>query len=320
MPTPFPLIGHEQPHEALLRDLDTGNVAHAYLFAGPAHVGKRTAAKWFAAELLSRGSGEDPLAVADRVARLLHPDLLVLDQLWMEDVSEDPDLLAKSTNVSQEHRRKAKAKTDTIGIDDVRAIQDRLIETGLGTYRCCIIRSVERMQDEAVNALLKILEEPPPGVVFILTTQVQNALLPTLVSRSRVVTFARLSQKSLAPLVKGLEDEEAAFLLRLSQGAPGVVQRLRHDPDSLRVEQAAFAAARSFWASASLSERLRLLAPLSKRDAEAERLLLHLSLALRELLPAESSALAPLSRLIDGWQTNTSGQLLAQRFALELSA
>ncbi len=319
MPIPFPLIGHEEPHQALLRDLETGNIAHAYLFAGPARVGKMTAAKWFASQLLARGSEDDPSAVGDRVNHLLHPDLLVLDQLWMEDVCEDPDVIAKSTNVSQEHRRKAKAKTDTISIDDVRAIHDRLIETGFGTYRCCIIRSMERMQDEAVNALLKILEEPPPGVVFILTTQVQNALLPTLVSRSRVVAFTRLSRKDLAPLVKGLDDEEAAFLLRLSQGAPGVVQRLRHDPDQLRIEQGAYAAARSFWSSTSLAERLRLLTPLNKRDADAERLLLHLSLAVRDLLPDAAQSLPALSNLLDGWQTNTSGQLLAQRFVLELT-
>ncbi len=316
-----PIIGHAEQLSALERDLETGNVGHAYLFSGPRHVGKMTTAKWFASKLLSLGTGEDVAQTAEKVARLLHPDLLVLDQLWMEDTNENFDVIAKFSNVPQDHRKKSKAKTDTISIDDVRAIQDRLVETGMGTYRCCIIRSMERMQDEAVNALLKILEEPPPGVVFLLTTQAQSSLLPTLISRTRVIPFSRLPLRELQPLVSGLDEEEAAFLIRLAQGAPGVVQELRQDPEAFRREQAAYAAARSFWDSRSLAERLKLLSPLNNRGADADRLLLHLSLALRETVKeVDPSSAESLGSLIEGLQTNVSGQLLAQRFALEVSS
>ncbi len=318
MSAPFSIIGHEEQRTSLQRDLDSGNVGHAYLFSGPRHVGKLTVAKWFALQLLSRDGGESD-HTAEQMQKLLHPDLLVLDQLWIEDLCEDADEIAKTTNVSQEHRRKAKAKTDTIGIDDVRLLQDRLIETGTGTYRCCLIRSVERMQTEAVNALLKILEEPPAGVVFLLTTESQASLLPTLVSRTRVLLFPRLSAKALQPLTQGMDDEDAHFLLRLAQGAPGVVTRFRTDHEAFRVEQTAYAAARSFWSSRSLSERLKILSPLSKRDRNADRLLLHLALALRDS-PYTAESVASLGRLTEGLQTNVSGQLLAQRFVYELSA
>lgn len=313
------IIGHKPQLESLRRDLETGNIGHAYLFAGPRHVGKMTIAKWFASQLLARDSANDLDVTTEQVKRLLHPDLLVLDQLWMEEVCEDADVIAKSSNVSQEHRRKAKAKSDTIGIDDVRALHDRLIETGIGTHRCCIIRSVERMQDEAVNALLKILEEPPPGVVFLLTTQAQSGLLPTLVSRARVFLFPRLPAKELQPLLSGVDAEEAAFLLKLAQGAPGIIQQFRHDPDALRVEQSTYADAHTFWRSTSLAERLRLLAPFTKGGANADRLLTHLAIALRDQFPSASpNAAIALDELIAGLQTNVSGQLLAQRFALQL--
>jgi DNA polymerase III subunit delta' len=177
--------------------------------------------------------------------------------------------------------------------------------------------SVERMQDEAVNALLKILEEPPPGVVFLLTTQCLDALLPTLVSRSRVLRFGPLADREMAPLLAGLEEEDRRFILRIARGAPGTAQRLASDPDALRVERAAFGAAAAFWAASSLDERLRLLAPLSERGEEADRFLLHLSLALREemprLPPERSDALLQLLR---GLETNASRPLLVQRFAM----
>ena len=83
---PSPLLGHKSQQHDLLLDVQTGNIAHAYLFTGPAHIGKFTVAKWFAEMLLlDQVSFEDQERVLHDVARLLHPDLLVLDQLWMEE-------------------------------------------------------------------------------------------------------------------------------------------------------------------------------------------------------------------------------------------
>src|SRR3989338_672886 len=167
------ILGHRPQLAALETDLAQGNVVHAYLFSGAPHLGKFTIAKHFGRQLLCDGrSGEECAAITDQIDRLLHPDFLVIDQLWIEDVCEDYSVIAQSSNVPQQHRAKdPPAKTDTISIDDIRAVQDRLHDVGSGRYRCCLIRSVERMQTTAVSALLKILEEPPEGVVFLLTTQ-----------------------------------------------------------------------------------------------------------------------------------------------------
>jgi len=313
------IIGHAAQREALLRDVKTKNVAHAYLFEGPKSIGKFTVAKWFAEILLSvdARTPEEEKRVHEQTKRLIHPDFLVVDQLWIEDACEDLDLIARYSNISQHHRSKAHARTDTIGIDDIRMVQERLQEVGNGTYRCCLIRSMERMQDEAVNALLKILEEPPPGVVFLLTTQMMHSLLPTLLSRTRVLPFKRLSPSELRPLLAGIDADDARFILHLAQGAPGRLRRLMADPALLRSEQTVRAQAGSFWQSRSLAERLKLLVPLHERNQDADRFLLHLCLTLREEIERHHpSAGIALEELIQGLESNASRQLLVQRFAM----
>ena len=321
MPSTPPILGHRPQLTALGQDLAQDNVSHAYIFSGAPHLGKFTMAKRFGRELLRDGRGkEECMALDEQLARLLHPDFLVIDQLWIEDVCEDFAVIAKSSNVPQQHRAKnSPAKTDTISIDDIRAVQERLHEVGTGRYRCCIIRSVERMQTTAISSLLKILEEPPEGVVFILTTQSLSSLLPTLVSRARVLHFMRLTDSELEPLLVDCSDDERQFLLRVAQGAPGVVKRLRDNPDLLRAERQVYSSAITFWHSRSNVERLQLLSPLHERSADAEKFLLHLSLAFREerdeLQPASVKHLMELGRNLE---TNVNRQLVTQEFVLAL--
>ncbi len=317
-----PIVGHRLALAELKRDRETDHVAHAYLFAGPVGIGKFTVAKRFAEELLAEGLEGDARAEAIRqVRRLLHADLHVLDWLWMDGTQDDLDEIAKHSNVPQEHRRKAKAKTDTISIDDVRALQERLHEVGNGRYKCCLIRSVERMQAEAVNALLKLLEEPPEGVVFLLTTESPALLLPTLISRTRLMRLSRLGDALIEPLLAGIPEEDRRFILRVAQGAPGKAKRLVSEPDRLREERQTFAEATAFWHARSLEQRLRIVSPLHDKGAEADRLLLHLSLALRdELTTFPDAAPRALFALAEGLESNASRQLLAQRFALESAA
>ncbi|NOS67482.1 MAG: hypothetical protein HOO67_03925 [Candidatus Peribacteraceae bacterium] len=315
------ILGHRPQLAELQTDLDQGNVVHAYLFSGAQHLGKFAVANWFARQLLCHGhKKEECPAINDQIDRLLHPDLIVLDQLWIEDVCEDFAVIARSSNIPQQHRAKdTPAKTDTISIDDIRAVQERLHEVGAGKFRCCIIRSVERMQTTAVSSLLKILEEPPEGVVFLLTTQSLASLVPTLVSRARTMNFSRLTDSELEPLLSGAEDDERQFLLRVAQGAPGVIKRLRENPDLLRKERQVYSSALAFWHSRSNVERMQLLQPLHQRTADSDQFLLHLSLALREENEeATPSVVRNLADLCRNLETNVNRQLLTQNFVLSL--
>jgi hypothetical protein len=311
------IIGHESQIEALKADIFSDNVAHAYLFHGPAHLGKMTTALWFAQELLCSGLGApERLGAAHQIDRLTHPDLFVLDQLWIEEVCEDWEMIARTSNVPQGHRQKSGARTDTISIDDIRALHTRLHEKSLSRYRCCIIRSADRMLENASNVLLKILEEPPPGLVFILTADSSTALLPTIVSRSRILAFRRVADRVLAPLLSTLADEDRQFILSLAQGAPGTATALCADPDALRTHRIRQNAALSFWHGRSLQERLQHLDPLLERGEESEYFLLHLALALRQHPSRNPQNTRALTELVAGLQTNAHRQLLAQRFAM----
>lgn len=322
MATQRSIVGHLLQREQLAADLAQNNVAHAYLFSGAAHLGKMTVAKQFAFDLLSSSVEEEERAQCETsFQHLTHPDLLLMDMLWVEGVSDDWDDIAKSSNVPQRHReKKPPAKTDAISIDDIRALQERLHDTGTGRYRCCLIRSVERMQDAAANAFLKILEEPPEGLVFLLTTQAQGALLPTIVSRARLLPFRRVGIQDLRTLLEGVPEDDQAFILHISCGAPGMVVRLRNDPDLLRMHRTVHTKAQSFWNTHSLREQLSTLQPLSKRGAEANNLLLHLGLTLREqhpdIIQKQSDAFHALTRDL---HTNAHRQLLVQRFALQIA-
>ncbi len=320
MPCPEDFIGHSTVVAELERDLETGNVSHAYLFAGPRHLGKMTLARWYATKLLSV---DKPLEALERIQhdceRIMHSDLFVLDQLWIADQCEDWSVIAQTSNAPQQERAKKNVKTDMIGIDDIRALQERLQETASGRYRCCIIRSAERMQSEAANALLKILEEPPPSLVFLFTTQSLASLPSTIVSRMRVLRLHPLSHSELLPLLKGVEDEDQQFILHLAQGAPGIAQELKVDPEALRAHRLIHSKAISFWRTRSLKERLQILDPLLKRGAEANQLLLHLALALREHMPPPRQSVDALHELAAGLRTNAHRGIIVQRFGMKVS-
>jgi DNA polymerase-3 subunit delta' len=173
------------------------------------------------------------------------------------------------------------------------------------------------MGAEAANAFLKILEEPPPGLVFLLTTQALSSLLPTLISRTRILRFRSLSHKDLLSLLEGVSDDDRKFILRIAQGAPGIVRTFRDNPELLRAHRQIHAKALSFWQTTSLRERLQLLTPLQKRGEESDLFLLHLALTLRDqtLTRELSGAFHELTR---GLMTNAHRGLLLQRFSLAI--
>lgn len=314
---PQQIIGHDAQRAALLQDIEKDNVAHAYIFVGPSHVGKMTIAKWFAGMLLSQGR-EDAEKVHHDIAHMIHPDVLVLDALWQDGVMDKWEDIAKYSNVPQLHRSKAKLKTDAIGIDDVRAIRSQFYETGTGKWRCCCIRNIERMQAPAANALLKILEEPPPGRVFLLTTNSLGSLLPTIVSRARVVHFSRVPDVSLQPILEGQEENDAKFIRHLAQGCPGRVLSFMKDPEMLREQRTVHSDAAAFWTAKNSIERIRTLEPLLKRGEKADEFLMHLALTLREQSEYSPEWAGHLTNLIRTLRTNTHRELAVQQFALRV--
>ena len=186
------LEGH--PHAravlgAALRD----EPAHAYLLHGPAGSGKRTAARAFAAELLARGA-RDPENVKTRVEHGTHPDLTWVapsgaHEMLRRDVDEA--VVAAAARTPFEAR-----------------------------YRVFVLERADTLIEQAANALLKTLEEPPSYVVVLLLTDRPTQVLPTIASRCQPVRFDPPSTDELAQRLqsRGVAPDAAQAAARLSLG------------------------------------------------------------------------------------------------------
>lgn len=252
-----------------------------------------------------------------QIEKLIHPDFLSLDQLWIEDECEDWNEIGKTSNAPQMHRSKdTPAKSDVISIDDVRALSMRLQHTSDSPYIVCFIRSIERMHVSAANAFLKILEEPPSRVVFLLTTQEASSLLPTLISRTRHISFHPVPHKELSPLIADASDD-TLFALSMAQGAPGKLIQLLSSPDALRESKQIHAQAKQFWHSTSLREKIVWLLSVEK-NGNIEHALLCLGIALRSYHDPQKKAewTQAYALLLSHLRTNAHRGLILEQFAL----
>ena len=196
--------------EALARGAATGG----WLLSGPRGVGKRAVADAFAAAHLS---GADRLAAADpRTAGLVagegHPDLQVL---------------RRTTN------EKTGKTYAVIRADDVRAVTERLYRTTATGRRAVIVDTADEMNANSANAILKSLEEPPAGTLFLLLSRAVGALLPTIRSRCRTVTLPPPPDETLVPWLAartGATEADAKAAAAAAGGAPGRALGMIEEP------------------------------------------------------------------------------------------
>jgi len=210
--------GNETAHAAFATAMAGGSLHHAWLFAGPEGVGKGSFARIAAARLLAEAAGEDDLPPGfdlpeeSRTARLLaagsHPDYRELVRLPKDPDKPDQDLARG------------------IKIEQVRALQPMFAtQPSMGPRRVVVIDAVDDLERGGANALLKNLEEPPAGTIFLLTSHAPGRLLPTIRSRCRLLRFEGLVDDAMAAIVRDALPEasldEISALVRAGQGSPG---------------------------------------------------------------------------------------------------
>ncbi|HTH94556.1 MAG TPA: DNA polymerase III subunit delta' [Rhodocyclaceae bacterium] len=198
----------------LLERIDT--LSHGLLFTGVAGIGKVQFAEQFAAWLLCESASKNTAAAACghcTSCQLLssgnHPDirLVTLDE---EEESEEGETKSKSKKASTQ-----------IKIDQIRALEDFVfVGSHRSGARIALIHPAEAMNLAAANSLLKMLEEPPPNVYFILVSSNLRRLLPTLLSRCRKVTFGLPDHDIAAAWLKAQGVKNPEKLLPLVGGAP----------------------------------------------------------------------------------------------------
>ena len=190
------LLGHERALSLWQEALQGGRMHHAWLLCGARGIGKASLAHLLARRLL---------AIAEDAGIESHPDLLLLEREW------------------DDKRKKRKA---FISVENVRRVSDFFFKSaGRGGWRVCIVDSADEMNLNAANALLKILEEPPPRALFLLVSHRPQRLLATILSRCRRLRLDPLNEEQMTEWLQqahpGLSSQQRAQLVLLAEGSPG---------------------------------------------------------------------------------------------------
>ena len=237
------LVGQQEAKERLMRTLRSGRTSHSYLFSGPAGSGKTALALAFA-ELLN---GVDNLtdlkgrATSRKKSWFRHPDVHLFIPL--------PAAVAKSAS---SRSREMKNRLELLEKDPYEVVDFKMrpaldkevssksvrafypidffneeirtksfVKPNEGRYTVVIITGIDTMRKEAANAFLKLLEEPPENVIFLLTSEGTDRLLPTILSRCQLIRLSPLSEDELAEALirfDGFSEKEASLLSRISGG------------------------------------------------------------------------------------------------------
>jgi len=277
---PWDVIGHEWAVDLLRRDLAQGRLRHAYLFTGPAGIGKRTLVAALAQALLCDQPGPPcgQCRHCSLAARGRHPDLLTVEPV-----------------VSGRSVRAAKIKIEAVR----QVIRDLALKPVEAGRRVARLLDFHAANSESMNAFLKTLEEPPGAAVILLTAERADDLLPTIVSRCQVVALRPLPLETVrdALITRWLVPAERAGLLAaLAQGRLGWAVRTHADEAGLqaraqRLDDLGALLAGSRVARFAYADRLA-------REGSVERIQETLDLwqgFWRDVLLAASGAQAPLA-------------------------
>ncbi|GGB32209.1 DNA polymerase III subunit delta' [Sphingomonas metalli] len=209
--------GHDGAVAAFMAALRGGALHHAWLLAGPEGVGKAVFARAAALRLLAEGAGEAlppglDVPATSRTTMLAdagsHPDLKWLARLPKEADKPEGEV-ARSITIAQ-----------------VRSLQPLFATApSMSRRRVVVIDAIDDLERNGANALLKNLEEPPLGTVFLLVSHAPGRLLPTIRSRCRLLRFEalpdRLVETILREALPDAEDAEIAALTAAAEGSPG---------------------------------------------------------------------------------------------------
>ncbi len=280
------VISNLQVKKVLQNALAENRVAHAYLFHGPDGVGKTTLARAFAGALLCGNGLNDACgkcSVCRRVAANQFPDFIPVSPL--------------GNNIKIEQVRELQRKA-----------QFKPYEAQRKVY---LIDRAESMTVEAANCLLKILEDPPPDTVFLLTAANPYNLLPTVISRCQLIPLTNVPLGQIKEmLVKRyqVEPHTAELLASLSGGLPGIAVQMVESGSGMKIREAAFQVADQLM-KADLNELFRTAEEFEKKKEILPDILEQLLVWYRDRLiwlqTGEDKLIVNLDKL--SWVQNVSG-------------
>ncbi len=226
------IIGHNKVTEFLEKSIMGGRLAHAYLFVGSEHVGKKTVAMEFVKALQCiKNIGKKNLELkfcgqcqsCRDIDRNAQPDVSIIE----------PEIIES----------KGKKREQEISIRQIRELQHQLSLFSFGgKYKIAVIDRAERMSREAANALLKTLEEPTQKTIIILISSAPQMILPTVLSRCLLIKFSLVKKEDiLLALNKGFKNIAPVAtrekISRLAVGRPGLAILFLRNPETIKTQE-----------------------------------------------------------------------------------
>jgi DNA polymerase-3 subunit delta' len=289
----------------------TRKLHHAWLFAGPHGVGKATFAHAAARRVLAEAAGR-PIELPGLETPDDHPMVRLVeagshpDMRWLERLPKE----------------KGEGLARDITIKQVRALGEFMgMTAALSPWRVAVIDSMDELNKEASNALLKMLEEPPVNTLFFLVSHAPGRLLPTIRSRCRLLHFDRLDDDAMTSILEthspGLSAAERKRIAGMALGS--ACRALAFAGLGLaKLEEAALAILRD--GDPTNARRAELASKLGKK-ASAERYAAFLDLA-PSLIARQARRLngAPLERALDAYAKARELATVAPRVSLDPAA
>lgn len=193
------IIGHQRILEFFKKSVKKKRLAHAYLFTGPSHLGKKTVAL----KIIKMLTGEE-------IDKAIHPDIIIIEP-------------------EEKETEKVIKKELTISIDQIRRVQHQFsMFPYRSSYKIALINKADKMTDQASNCLLKTLEEPNSKTILILITSNSESILSTINSRCQKINFLPVPEKEIKEKIgriinlKNTDNKDLDKIIKLSNRRPGL--------------------------------------------------------------------------------------------------
>jgi DNA polymerase-3 subunit delta' len=305
------IVGQDRAVQQFASAWASRKLHHAWLLAGPRGVGKASFAHSAARRVLAEAAGppfdlpaietSDAHPIVKLVEAGSHPDMRRLERL----VNEKTGNLARN-----------------ISVDQIRELGEFLsLTAALSPWRVVVINTVDDLETSGANALLKILEEPPPNTLFFLVSHAPGRLLPTIRSRCRRLDFGKLDDDAMTSILAShapnLSGAERGRIISMSFGSAGRALAFA-ELGLAKLEDAALAIIRE--GDPTNARRSDLASELGKKGA-AERYAAFLDLA-PSLIAREARTLEGGSRerALDAYANARELAVIAPRLSLDPAA